>query len=169
MPRFLAEADTSVGDMATQFGGAIWRIQCGKGVPSSLAISAEVQDLTRRQYGGVSFKEELEVVSAQAEREEQQQSGTTPRSHSDGALNLNEGAAVVTQGPCPNLATKAATLAVEAAETKQREDALAKDAVVTAMVQQTLQSRDECLFYLESCNWDLDRATQMLREFTERN
>ena len=163
MPRFLAEADTSVGDMATQFGGAIWRIQCGKGVPSSLAISAEVQDLTRLQYGGVSFKEELEVVSAQAEREEQQQSGTTPRSHSDGALNLNEGAAVV------NAATKAATLAVEAAEAKQREDALAKDAMVTAMVQQTLQSRDECLFYLESCNWDLDRATQMLREFTERN
>jgi hypothetical protein len=151
--------------MSSQAGGAIWTIQCDKGVPSSLAVSAEVLELTRRQYGGVSFKEELEVVSAQAEREEQQQSGTTPRSHSDGALNLNEGAGSVTA------ATKvaAASSAVATAEAKQREDAFAKDAVVTAMVQQTLQSRDECLFYLESCNWDLDRATQMLREFTERN
>ena len=123
---------TGIGDMSSQAGGAIWTIQCDKGVPSSLAVSAEVLELTRRQYGGVSFKEELEVVSAQAEREEQQQSVTTPRSHSDGALNLNEGAGSVTAATKVAAASSAVATAEVDASTSSREIFMRPESLETA-------------------------------------
>ena len=66
-------------------------------------------------------------------------------------------------------AAAAAAAASASAAAKEREEALAKDSQVTAMVLQTGQGRDECLFYLESCNWDVPSAVRMLNEFTQRD
>jgi len=180
---------------------ALYKIEAER-IPAQYNLSAEVLQLVQADYtGGYAFTEELELVRRQPDE------ATTPLSHSDGALNLNEGvdpgsvvaapaggdasringgsgasvnsssdgskpAAAVSQPAPPPLSQSAAAAAAAAAAEQARRDreALDRDQLVTAMMLQTgAEGREECLFYLESCNWDVARAVTMLTEFTRRD
>jgi len=186
---------------------AVYTINVTEKVPSALGLSVEVMELLQKDFGSTAsynFAEELELVSKDAE-------GPSPRPHSDGALNLNEGAAAVTvvaatnslggaigvdgSGPKAQAAqgldagnssgsrvgvvgsgggnqTSADAIAVNQQQNKrdkERDEALLKDSQVTAMTLQTGQPRDACIFYLESCNYDVGQAISMLNEFTTRD
>ena len=193
---------------------ALYTINVTEKVPSALGLSAEVMELLQKDFistASYNFAEELELVSKDAE-------GPSPRPHSEGALNLNEGAAAVTavavtnalggaigvngSGPKAQVAQDASASSSSGSNSsvgsssrvgvvgsggnqssaeptavnqqqikrdKERDEALLKDSQVTAMTLQTGQPRDACIFYLESCNYDVGQAISMLNEFTTRD
>ena len=151
-------------------------------IPASLSLSNEILELARKDFGsGLDFKEELELVTATADQE-----GSSPRFQSDLALNLNEGvepanvlSAAAAQGnlrgattstsPLLLSSSSAAAAPASVALQRQKEEALEKDAKVTAMAMQTGQERDVCIFYLESCSYDIPCAIALLNQYSTRD
>ena len=168
---------------------AMYVINVKEKIPVSLALSGEILDLMGKDFGaGLDFKEELELVTATADQED-----SSPRFPSDLALNLNEGvepadvlsaAAAAAQGSLrgataitspssssssSSLSPSAAVASASVALQRQKEEALEKDAKVTAMAMQTGQERDVCIFYLESCNYDIPGAIALLNQYSTRD
>ena len=171
---------------------AMYVINVKEKIPASLSLSNEILELARKDFGsGLDFKEELELVTATADQE-----GSSPRFQSDLALNLNEGvepadvlsaaaaAAAAAQGSLrgataitspssssssSSLSPSAAAASASVALQRQKEEALEKDAKVTAMAMQTGQERDVCIFYLESCNYDIPGAIALLNQYSTRD
>lgn len=159
-------------------------------IPASLSLSGEILELVGKDFGaGLDFKEELELVTATADQED-----SSPRFQSDLALNLNEGvepadvlsaaaaaaaqrslrgAAAITSPSSSSssslLSPSAAAASASVALQRQKEEALEKDAKVTAMAMQTGQERDVCIFYLESCNYDIPGAIALLNQYSTRD
>ena len=167
---------------------AMYVINVKEKIPASLSLSGEILELVGKDFGaGLDFKEELELVTATADQED-----SSPRFQSDLALNLNEGvepadvlsAAAAAQGSLrgataitspssssssSSLSPSAAAASASVALQRQKEEALEKDAKVTAMAMQTGQERDVCIFYLESCNYDIPGAIALLNQYSTRD
>lgn len=146
---------------------ALFNIECGQEIPISFHLSSEVLELTSKEYTSYDFKTELEFVSSHDDLKD-----NSPRTEPHIGFNLNEGAINVSPSPTTSTSqiANASSISNTARDTDRiQQEALQKDSQVTAMTLQTGQSRDECMFYLESCNWEMEAAIKMLNEFTLRN